>query len=222
MASELPRVKLIELGIELCGTYSLPGDAIDTVLETAEKTLYNLPPLTDRKKMSAFLAHMKGGRGQRQALWALKYIVDKSASPMETILVMLLALPYKHGGYGLPMPELNRRIDLGKLVKKSSSKEFLRCDLYWEDAGLIVEYDSDLYHSGPKQIAEDAKRRNALTSTGVRIITVTNQQIHNAIEFDKVARLISANMGRRLNIRNKGFVKARRELRSSLHLSLTY
>ena len=217
MARELSFIKLIELGFEFCGSYSLP--AANTVNEdpnAGEKTLYDLSLLTNTKKLSLFAKRMTGERGQRQVVKALQYVIDESASPMETILVMLLTLPYRLGGYGLPKPELNRRIDLSKTARQKSRKDYYRCDLYWPEANLVVEYDSDLHHTGSKRITEDSQRRNALASIGKTVITVTSQQIYSTVEFERVVKIIATNLGKRIRDRNPKFYQARLDLRKLL------
>lgn len=217
MANELPFIKLIELGFELCGSYSLSETSYsDKEKRVAEKVPYGRSPLTSTKKLQAFVDRMAGVRGRRPALRALRYITDNSASPMETILVMLLILPYRLGGYGLPIPELNSRITPAKTIKRSSSKAFYSCDLFWPDVDLVAEYDSDSYHTGAERIASDSKRRNAITSAGILVITVTNQQIRSIVEFEKVAKLLAINMDKQLRYKNPGFLEAQRKLRGLL------
>ena len=265
MANELPLAKLIELGFELCGTYSLPaksrhdddsrsghgggqsnGEEIDDRIlhgdraigidynayreweeavaktsysdgeEIVDKTVYGHPRLTNTKELKNLTARMKSVNGQKKACRALRYILDGSASPMETILCMLLTLPHKLGGYGLPAPELNRRVDIGDTSKNRSGKSFYVCDLFWPKAGLAVEYDSDSYHSGADRIAADSRKRLELATLGITVITVTSRQVRNAIEFEGLAKLISRKVGKQLRYKNPEFQKAHRELRSML------
>ena len=267
MAGELPLIKLIELGFEICGTYSLPpisshgneysakqdnGQSNDDDIpekllrankefinnpklysllkETADRALrgeeedienrplYGLPQLTNTKAIKAFTAKMEGVKGKKKAARALRYIADGSASPMVTILFMLLTLPYKLGGYGLPAPELNRRIDIVSPTKDRPGKSYYVCDLFWPEEGLAVEYDSDTYHSGADRIARDSKRRFDLSALGISIITVTNKQIRNAAEFEGVAKLIAQKLNKQLQYKNPQFQKAKRELRRLLLL----
>ncbi|MCL1846781.1 MAG: hypothetical protein FWF91_02295 [Coriobacteriia bacterium] len=211
MASELSLVKLIELGFELCGSYSLPGPA------PGEEGAYRRPPLTSTKKLAAFVGQMAGAHGVRKATRALRYIADGSASPMETVLVMLLTLPYKLGGYGLYMPELNARVTPAKTAKKIASKSHYYCDLFWPDVDVAAEYDSDQFHTGPDRISSDSKRRNALATMGVLVVTVTNRQIRDTVELEKVAKQLAAGIGKQLRHNEKpGFRNAQRELRGML------
>ena len=213
LANQLPLVKLIELGYELCGTYSLPtaGDP-----DIPARGFYSRQPLTSTDRLDAFIAGMPNVKGRKKALRALRYILDSSASPMETKLSILLTLPYLLGGFGLITPELNGRIIIPKAIRKSASRASFACDLYWPDYALAVEYDSDQYHTGSKRIADDAKRKNALASLGVTIITITKQQIYNPAELEKAARLLAKNMDKRLLYDKPRFAVAHHELRKLL------
>jgi len=166
--------------------------------------------------MEAFVARRKGWFGYRQASMALRYIEDGSASPMETVLCVLLTLPYKYGGYGFPLPELNGRIDPVNGVRTFVGKKFYIGDLLWRDAGVVAEYNSDTEHTGPERIARDAIRRGDLELCGIYKVTVTKRQLFDAELFDKVAKQISKKSGKRLRYKDPGFSKARCELRSLL------
>jgi len=273
LADEYPLAKLIAVGIELCGSYSLPGKtavgsdhgatagtnhgatagtnrgatagtnrgatggtnrraaagtnrgaftsadrsaAASKEYSASEQPFYNLPQLTSRKKLKDFVARMGGWPGHKLVIKALRYIVDDSASPMETILCILLTLPYRYGGYGLPLPEMNGCIYPGKGVKQFSGRGFYRGDLLWRKAGVVAEYNSDLEHTGSDRIARDAIRQGDLNLCGILEVPVTKEQIKNVDLFDKVARQIAARVGRQLRYKDPGFSKARKELRKIL------
>jgi very-short-patch-repair endonuclease len=210
MAEDLPLLKLIELGFEFCGTYSLAADG------AKETTLRLGKPLTTTSKLQALVAKMKGSRGRKNATRALRYVVDGSASPMETMLAMMLSLPQNLGGYGLAKPLLNQRIDVVKTAKKASRKDHYVCDLYWQEAKLDVEYDSDTFHTGASRISDDSRRRNALVYLGIQVITVTRQQLYTSGEFDKAVRLIAKRLDKRLRYSSPEFPKRQQELRALL------
>ena len=257
MAAELPLLRLIELGYELCGSYSLPvgesenlnpgskaagnpgSKAIGKVSEAEQKAIgnpgskaagrvseaeqkaadklqYSRTPLTNIKALTAFAPRMKGAKGYKNAKRALHYIIDGSASPMETILVMMLTLPHKLGGYGLPKPEMNKRIEIGKAAKHRPDRAFYKCDLIWEKAAFAVEYDSDMFHAGADRIAEDSMKRFDMSVLGIEPISLTNRQIRNAVEFDAFAKLIAAKLGKQLRFRSRQYPAAQRELRGLL------
>ena len=239
MASQLSLVKLIELGFELCGTYAAPASAAsapsapaaavsapasvapaatpdiqDTLREV--ETTYNRSPLTTTKRLTAFVSKLGGVAGVKQASKALQYILDGSASPMETTITMLLTLPYRLGGYGLPAPELNMQITPAKTAKSMADRAFYSCDLYWPDFEIAVEYDSDAYHTGSARIASDSRRRNSLSALGVQVITITNQQVQRIEAFEVAAQILVVNMRRRMRFHKPTFKAKQQELRSLL------
>ena len=213
MAEKLPLIGLIELGFELCGTYSLPTVADPLPPEIG---FNNRTQLTNTRRLERIAANMVGSHGRKKALRALRYITDGSASPMETKLTILLILPYMLGGYGLQKPIANYRIIPVKSVKKSSSKGSYVSDLFWPDYNLAVEYDSDQYHTNLSQIAEDSKKRNALNLMGITVVTVTKQQLYSSIELEKVARILAKHLEKRLQFRNPDYARIRGNLRRQL------
>jgi len=217
MAGELPLVKLIELGFELCGSYSIsPAGEYSPGVESADKTLYGHPPLTSTKAIKSLITRLEGVNGQKKADRALRYIADGSASPMETIIIMLLTLPHKLGGYGLPMPELNRRIDSENAAKWGSRRYYYICDLFWPKANIAIEYDSDFYHAGADRMDSDSTKRLDLTTHDINVLTVTNRKLRNPAIIESIAKLIAKRLGIRLRYENPQFLEARRELRNLL------
>ncbi len=124
-----------------------------------------------RAKSSARSFAKPGANGIKIARWALDHVLDRSASPAETKVALALTLPCKIGGMGLPQPSLNRFIPLNAAEQKALNRSYFLCDLYWEQAKLAIEYDSDAEHSGSERIASDAARRNALLRLGITVIT---------------------------------------------------
>jgi len=242
MADELPLVELIKLGFEFCGSYTLAAgighvdegwqidenghideDENNLEFESApdeskitDKTLYGHQPLTSKKAIRAITDNMKGVNGQKKAQRSLRYIIERSASPMETILCMLLTLPHKIGGYGLPAPELNKRVYIKNAANSRSGKPYYLCDLFWPKAKLAVEYDSDSYHTGADRIASDSAKRFALDELGIHVITLTSRQIRNPAVFERITKQIARKLGKRLRYSNQQFKIVNRELRDLL------
>ena len=119
------------------------------------------------------------------------------------------------------MPLLNKRIYIentskGKWAKENSRESYYKCDLFWPEANLSIEYDSDFYHTGANRIAADARKRFDLTVLGITVVTVTSKQIRKKDEFEKFAKLIARKLGKRLQYTNPKFSKAERGLRDQL------
>jgi len=216
MADNLTLAKLIELGYELCGRYSIPLAADQN---TPNRGFYNRPPLTSVKKLGSFIDGMPGVRGHQNAVRALLYIFDGSASPMETKLAMFLTLPYMLGGFGFYSPELNKRVKLKKTARKHFGKAYYVCDILWVNEKVAVEYDSDQQHTGSERIANDSKRRNALAAVGIRVVSVTKQQLFDSAELESVAQTIAGHLNKRLFSKKSNFTAAHRELRKQLRMN---
>jgi very-short-patch-repair endonuclease len=126
---------------------------------------------------------------------------------------MLLCLPPRFGGYGLALPELNKRIELSPRERVVLGNRYFACDLYWTEKRVAVEYDSAQYHTAQEKQERDAIRRNLLEGHGVRVITATRWQVSDEGQFDKLAWQIARAVGKRLRAPKKEHVAARSALR---------
>ena len=209
MARDLPLVDLIRLGFELCGGYSLSL--------VHDKGFLKRPALTSRRRLQAFAEQSPGLKGRNPALRAIRHVLDDSASPAETKLAMTLSLPCHLGGFGLPKPALNHRVNLSRAEQSLAGKPYLKCDLYWPDHRVGVEYDSDLEHTGSARIASDARRRNTLTLTDTTLMTITRIQYNDFRQLSATAAALAKLLGRRLQPTCKDYEAKQRRLRDALY-----
>ena len=230
LVKSLPLAKTLLLGLEFCGKYALPANnaALENP-EVKEKGFKNRPALTSTDKLSSFLARCGGILNQKYSQGVLPYINNGSASPMESRLLIMLTLPYRRGGFGLPMPELDAPVELGKATSKivgkhgsdrsSKAAKGYRCDLYWRDLKLAAEYDSDIYHLHSEQKAKDSKKKNYLLSKGVHVISVSRLQMRSVAEIERVAQQLAACHSRQLRHNESPlWAKKHLQLRSQLRL----
>lgn len=187
MANVLDDLELALLGCELCGLYGYRGEE-----------LTRRASLTTRAAIGTFLKTRQGARGIERARRVLPLLVERSRSPMETVLALRLSLPRKRGGFGISQPLLNHPISLGASLAGSRGVVELSPDLSWPEHKLAVEYDSDLHHSDGASIVRDSRRRFALEELGYTVITVTSGQMRSFQEFDAIARRIARITGKRL------------------------
>ena len=213
LANQLSLIELVEMGYELCGLYSLPATLDQS---PPDRGFYNRSPLSTKKKLSTFVEKMPGYRGHQKAVRAIRYIQDGSASPMETKVAILLTLPYKLGGFGFSMPEMNRKFTPSKTDKILTSKKYYSGDLFWQHHNLAVEYDSNLHHTGSSNIARDSEKRNAYKLMGIALISVTTSQLYNSEEFKKIAFILAKTLNKRIRVDGKKFALAHQELRDEL------
>ncbi len=188
MAAQSTLVETLQLGFEFCGNYAMrPDDA---------RGFMKRDKLLDVESSSQFFASIKGSNGIKAARRASRYLLEGSASPMETSLALLLTLPVALGGYGLS----------GAVLNACCGTRY--CDISWLQQGIAVEYDSDEFHTGSDRIFRDGVRRNEIVGKGIRTVTVTRQQIKDPFEMERVARLLAKMMGKRLS--NGGFEMSKR------------
>lgn len=130
--------------------------------------------------------------------------MDGSASPRETAFAMLLTLPHRYGGYGLPRPELNAAPSAHRRGHRGSrqSGSFVP-DLLWERAGVAVEYNSSGWHSKTGQAARDSRRLNALSMNGMAVYVVTDGLIRSVGDMDALAGEIARKLGVRTRRRDR-------------------
>lgn len=120
LGKELGLIQLITVGYELCGSYGLSAQSSSGFLRREPRSN---PQLIER-----YLEKCEGIHGVKAAKRASSYLIKGSASPMESLLSMLLCLPPSLGGFGLPRPELNCPIETNE-----GSVAMRRCDLCWPD-----------------------------------------------------------------------------------------
>ena len=196
MASILPIEQLIALGCELCGQYVLlqndtkhPGP-VDGMPK-------RITPLTSARRISSFLEECGKATGKTRAKRAIKYVVDGSRSPMETMTYMLLCLPAMLGGYGLPKPEMNATIELNDEARAIAQRRHCEGDLCWPNAKLDIEYHGEV-HVGAAQMKSDVGRQLGIEHMGWRVITVTSPQVLDAAQFETVAKETARCLRKRL------------------------
>lgn len=186
LGKESSLIQLITIGYELCGSYVLSAQSDSGFLRREPRSN---PQLIER-----YLEKCDGIHGVKAAKRASSYIAKGSASPMESLLSMLLCLPPSLGGFGLPRPELNFPIETneGGIVMR-------RCDLYWPDQRFALEYDSDTFHSDASKLHLDSSRRSTLEKAGVHVVSVTKNQVFDRGQLFNLATIVSKRLEKRLS-----------------------
>ena len=194
---------LMLLAFELCGSYSLLPDGSFVAAQ----------PLTSVKRLASRVGALAPFPGSAKAATALRYSFDGAASPAEAKLAMLLCLRQTLGGYGFPVPRMNWRVDVTGDARKLTPRKYFVLDLFWADAMLDVEYDSNAFHRSPDALASNAERRNTLQAMGYTVITVTRDQMTSVDLFDDAARAIAKALHVRLRHSCKRWPRLRYGLR---------
>lgn len=217
MAKTLSLVETVQLGYELCGSYATPTSEPTLSGDDAARGFVCRKPLTSQKDILRFIGLASKLRGSRNALRAARFVRDGSASPMETKLALLLCLPRMLGGYGIPFPVMNAEVlTPSGTCANARRTQRRRCDLYWPQARLALEYDSDAWHADDRSRQLDSRRRVRLNSADVFVVTVTKGQLYNANETDMIAKFVA----RRLNVRLRSSAKKAMSTRYALRCEL--
>lgn len=237
MAQCLTRIELVALGYELCGMYHLtntseldantpPDSEIpqcdsnknnsplieDEILSHRQGFIQTSDSLTTVLDIQRHLNKFRNVKGLKDAKWALKYIAERSASPMETLVSMMLSLPALVGGFNLPRPLLNYEVNANGNASLSTRLSTRYCDFFWPDSNLALEYDSDSFHTGSQRIAKDAARRNELAYSGITVITLTSKQFFYFPALDAQVAIIEKHLKHRRTQRINDADRRRRAL----------
>lgn len=215
LANNLCFEDLILVGLELCGFYGTRRTH-ETDNRGKSSTMESRKPRMTPRSLAAYLQRAERIHGIRKATKAARHIVAGSASPMESALVSLLRLPNTCGGYDLPKPLLNHEVKLSqrnRLKMPTATTGVLRPDLCWPREKLVIEYDSDLFHSGVEKLNRDSRRRAILELEGYHVISVTKKQLYGEIAFGEVAKATARYLDCRIRIRTKDFESRQHVLR---------
>lgn len=217
MAHLLSVEELALFGLELCGFYCI--DKRDP-----KGFVSGVKPQMTVESLTAFLEGCAGARGIKNARRAVRWIANRSASPMESILTLLLCLPRHLGGFGLPMPKLNVSVnELHRANRPERDPNDTRfvvdkgpfVDLYWD--GITLESDSYLEHTGRERIARDSLRRILLEELRVRSFSVTTEQVNHSSQLMRVARIVSKYLGRKFHAVDRELLRRNAALRAKLY-----
>ena len=204
----LPLTAAILHACEACATYTFDEDDL--------RGFRDRPPLTSVRQLMRFANSVQQLSGIQQLRRITAHAIDNAASPRETATALILSLPNRLGGFGLPQPTLNKSIPIPTSEQRALAQSTFRTDLFWERHGIALEYDSNAFHSSPADIARDSRRRNILHTLGIEVITITNAELRSIDDTERIARLIARRLGKKIRIRTADFPNKHYELRKLL------
>lgn len=101
LAPSLGIAKTLQYGYRLLGTYRLDDEGI-----------HERPALATKDDVDRYVQAASGIRGIKQLRLMATYLVEGAASPEEVNLTIMFVMPQRLGGYGLPLPVLNKPINI--------------------------------------------------------------------------------------------------------------
>lgn len=213
MARELDFDLLVIYGYELCGYFARAPE---------DPGFVNCPALTSTLGIGEYLDRLEALRRERgegmpwglgPARRALRHIRDHAASPEEAVVSMVLMLPNRLGGYGLPPASLNERVHLSAEVARLFGIDSFVCDLSW-GGGRVLEYQGS-QHKLRSRRAYDMRKGNVLAVDGRSVIEMDRSMLSRQDLMDEVAKSVTRLLGlawrasgtklatRRARLRNK-------------------
>lgn len=197
--------ELVKLGFDLCCMYA-PD-------ETAEKHHLRRAVAVNTSLLNGFLSHASGIYGAVEARKALKYVRDRSNSPMETRLAMMEILPFSYGGFAIDGQQLNADVILSDAAAAIFGRRRCSCDTLWPTQKVALEYDSNQYHLTADQHDWDKRKSSALAMDGYKLLTVTAHMVSSRTEIEKTFLSLRKMLGKRTDMqRLRETVDKRREL----------
>ena len=192
IASAFTTPEISGLASEFCGFYSPLDDTMSGLVKRDR--------LASTERLSSFLERAGKINGSQAAARAVRYAFDRSRSPMETAIGLIMTLPRNYGGYAVQGAVVNQRVRLGAADRKATGRETLEPDILWPESKVCVEYDSFEFHSDEWRTSNDARRKNALLSAGYKTVTLTAKQARSSSAMELVARHILKQQGKRQRI----------------------
>ena len=202
--------ELILLGFELCGNYLFTASGKDGYTEVEA-------PLSSTAALRKMTEASFGTPGAPKAREALRWLLDKSRSPMGTIIEQRLVRTVGTGGYKSEAPQANAPFMLGKAAAAMAGRESFTCDLIWPEKRIVLECDSKEHHGDPEQAAYDAERASIIEFDNGNLISVTPRIEQNFGRFDAMVRRLFKLLGARYRKPTPEQMQKKLELRSRLY-----
>lgn len=159
-----------------------PGLTLAELVAAGDHLIFRERPIVTRAELEAAVNRHPGRRWRSKLLEALELLDDRSESPRESILRVIVVR------HGFPAPRANVRIydERGRFVA--------RVDLLFEKYGEILEYQGDHHRTDVRQWRRDISRRAELESLGYHITDVASDDV---VEVRALVRRLERNLRRR-------------------------
>ena len=201
--------QLIAFGDELCGLYSF-----DEREERGFRKRHE--PLSTKTRLASFLQQAAGCRGHKLALKALPYVIERSASPMETFDELTMCLPVQYGGYALLKPQMNEQVNLEGRAARIAGRKKCYLDMGYSEYRLDIEHHGKLDHLSDRDKELDFARVSGLKEMGFEVIELTYNQVEDLITYEYIIQRAARILGKRIRKEALGATPDRRILRQQL------
>ena len=143
-------------------------------------------PLASQQDLSDGMTVAGSFRGRPLATQALDLLSDRSESPPESELRVIIALG------GLPPPDINH------VIVDTETGRTVRPDFMFRDHKVILEYQGD-YHRTKAQWRKDMTRRSRLETAGWYVMEINADDLRDPVELVGRIRAAMATKARRVS-----------------------
>lgn len=157
--------------------------------------LWKRPPLTSCEELRLLCDHLQGAKGIKTVRSALALAHDGLGSPLETQGAIMLFPSCRSGGFELPVPAFNQRIDLSPEAKSLSTSASYVGDMVWKEQRTILEIDGKGYHANADQFARDSRRTAALQNMGYAVYRLNYEQLSDLNRLIAATRALCKALG---------------------------
>jgi very-short-patch-repair endonuclease len=152
--------------------------SLDELIAAGDFLIHHKQGVTNRSKLAEQVRVFPARRGRITRAAALLELHDRSESPRETELRLLLTRS------GLPGLRVNLEI-------RTRSGHDYRADLAFAEKRVIIEYQSH-FHDSPTRQVRDRSRRSRLQADGWLVIEVSSEDLRNPLELvERIRRTLA-------------------------------
>lgn len=181
-------VRAAQVLSDFSGTYRyVPSECAGM---TDADVVFRTKPMMSPSSFMDYVGEMPRSKGVERGRAVADAAFFMCASPMETMLALMLTLPVSMGGFGMPRPLVNWEVPLEPRDLTVCSQASIIGDLCWPDQRVVIEYNGwdDHFGAGPHKVASDANRANSLTAMGWKVFQVSFEQVKTLDGVSLLAR----------------------------------
>lgn len=245
MAGGVSRVHLLMAAYELCGSFAVfhPTNEMESMLVNAQQqgifplgfgwervkdtngngtSLWKRGPLLSIDELQRLANQLEGRHGAKNLRWVAEYITGICASPFEVQASILLGLPRRFGGQGLPLLN-NYRIPLTDRARALYPHSCCYADIFLETSdacsAIDIECQGRSVHASELAGISDAERLAAMESMGIPVVPLTFKQLVHEHSFEAVMHLIEQKRGTVLRPKTPKLQSVERDLRREVFIN---
>lgn len=193
------RIVCMAYGSEICGMFSLGA-------RPREDATYSIDHACSKTALERYLDLMPSCRGAKFGRQTLRYVLEWSNSPRETLVGLAFANPPKLGGVSLRFDRLNKTLDLSGRSDVLIHRE-MTPDIRLERYGIAVEYNGEDSHSRERAMRDDKYRIDDYATLGDTLFILRNEDVSDSGSLERTLLRVAYAM------RGRGFVRDAKRVR---------